>query len=54
MDKAQNWLLTVLADSRLNLAGLVTHSILPSELGGAYEGLLNRKSEYLGVVVRWT
>jgi 2-desacetyl-2-hydroxyethyl bacteriochlorophyllide A dehydrogenase len=54
MDKAQNWLLTALADSRLNLAGLVTHSILPSELGGSYEGLLNRKSEYLGVVVRWT
>jgi len=54
IDKAQNWLLAALADGRLDLAGLVTHCVAPSELGTAYEGLLNRKSEYLGVVVRWT
>ena len=25
----------------------------PAELGTAYEGLLKRKDEFLGVVVRW-
>jgi threonine dehydrogenase-like Zn-dependent dehydrogenase len=52
--KAQLWLLAALAAGRLNLAGLVTHRIAPAELGTAYEGLLNKKEEYLGVVVRWT
>jgi threonine dehydrogenase-like Zn-dependent dehydrogenase len=53
INKAQNWLLAALASSRLNLAGLVTHRITPPELGSAYEGLLKRKEEYLGVVLRW-
>ena len=38
---------------RLGLAGLVTHRIGADGLGDAYEGLLKRKDEYLGVVVRW-
>jgi 2-desacetyl-2-hydroxyethyl bacteriochlorophyllide A dehydrogenase len=54
IDKAQNWLLASLASGRLSLAGLVTHRIRPEELGGAYEGLLKNKDEYLGVVVRWS
>jgi 2-desacetyl-2-hydroxyethyl bacteriochlorophyllide A dehydrogenase len=53
INKAQNWLLAALAAGRLSLAGLVTHTIKPEELGTAYEGLLKRKEEYLGVVVRW-
>jgi 2-desacetyl-2-hydroxyethyl bacteriochlorophyllide A dehydrogenase len=53
IDKAQNWLLAALASGRLNVAGLVTHRILPGELGAAYEGLLKKKEEYLGVVVSW-
>ncbi len=53
IDKAQNWLLRALANGRLNLAGLVTHTIAPGQLGGAYEGLLKRKEEYLGVLVKW-
>ncbi len=53
IDKAQNWLLAALASGRLSLNGLVTHTIKPDQLGGAYEGLLKKKEEYLGVVVRW-
>jgi 2-desacetyl-2-hydroxyethyl bacteriochlorophyllide A dehydrogenase len=53
IDKAQHWLLAALASDRLSLNGLITHRIAPAELGGAYEGLLKKKDEYLGVVVRW-
>jgi 2-desacetyl-2-hydroxyethyl bacteriochlorophyllide A dehydrogenase len=53
INKAQNWLLAALASGRLSLAGLVTHDIRPEELGTAYEGLLKRKEDYLGVVVHW-
>src|SRR5688500_8851304 len=51
--KAQNWLLRSLANGRLSLAGLVTHTIAPAQLGDAYEGLLKKKEEYLGVLVKW-
>lgn len=51
--KAQMWLLRSLAAGRLSLAGLVTHTIQPEQLGEAYEGLLNDKDHYLGVLVKW-
>jgi threonine dehydrogenase-like Zn-dependent dehydrogenase len=53
IDKAQNWLLAALASGRLCMDGLITHRIAPAELGSAYEGLLKKKEEYLGVVLRW-
>jgi 2-desacetyl-2-hydroxyethyl bacteriochlorophyllide A dehydrogenase len=53
INKAQNWLLATLASGRLSLAGLVTHKIKPEELGTAYEGLLKKKEEYLGVIMQW-
>jgi 2-desacetyl-2-hydroxyethyl bacteriochlorophyllide A dehydrogenase len=53
IDKAQNWLLAALAAGRVSLDGLITHRITPAELGSAYEGLLKKKEEYLGVVLRW-
>ncbi len=53
INKAQHWLLAMLASCRLSLEGLLTHKIAPAELGAAYEGLLKKKEEYLGVVVRW-
>jgi hypothetical protein len=53
INKAQNWLLAEMAANRLNLNGLVSHRITAKELGGAYEGLLKKKEEYLGVVLRW-
>jgi 2-desacetyl-2-hydroxyethyl bacteriochlorophyllide A dehydrogenase len=54
IDKAQNWLLAAMASGRLSLDGLVTHRICADGLGAAYEGLLKKKEEYLGVVLRWT
>jgi 2-desacetyl-2-hydroxyethyl bacteriochlorophyllide A dehydrogenase len=53
IDKAQRWLLAALAAGRLSTAGLVTHRLAPEQLGEAYEGLLKRKEDYLGVVLRW-
>ncbi len=53
IDKAQNWLLAALASGRLNTEKLVTHVIKPEGIGSAYEGLLNKKEEYLGVTVQW-
>jgi 2-desacetyl-2-hydroxyethyl bacteriochlorophyllide A dehydrogenase len=53
LDKAQNWLLASLASGRLSTEGLLTHAIAPAELGSAYGGLMEKKEEYLGVVVRW-
>ena len=53
IDKAQNWLLGALASGRLSTAKLVTHTIQPEGIQAAYEGLLKKKDEYLGVVVRW-
>jgi 2-desacetyl-2-hydroxyethyl bacteriochlorophyllide A dehydrogenase len=53
IDKAQKWLLAALASGRLSLDGLITHRLAPAELGSAYEGLLKKKDEYLGVVLHW-
>jgi threonine dehydrogenase-like Zn-dependent dehydrogenase len=53
INKAQHWLLRQLASARLSLAGLVTHTIRPEQLGEAYEGLLKDKDHYLGVLVKW-
>jgi 2-desacetyl-2-hydroxyethyl bacteriochlorophyllide A dehydrogenase len=52
--KAQHWLLRQLAAGRLSLAGLMTHTIAPEQLGTAYQGLLTDKDHYLGVLVNWT
>jgi 2-desacetyl-2-hydroxyethyl bacteriochlorophyllide A dehydrogenase len=54
INKAQTWLLGAMASGRLGLAGLLTHRLDPARLGEAYEGLLKKKEEYLGVVLRWT
>ena len=43
----------MMKSGQLNLTGLVTQKIKPDELGTAYEGLLKKKDEYLGVTVHW-
>jgi 2-desacetyl-2-hydroxyethyl bacteriochlorophyllide A dehydrogenase len=53
INKAQRWLLAALASGRLSTEKLVTHTIGPEGIGGAYEGLLKEKDRYLGVVVKW-
>ena len=53
INKAQMWLLRTIANGRLSLNKLVTHTIAPEGLGEAYEVLLKNKDEYLGVNVKW-
>jgi 2-desacetyl-2-hydroxyethyl bacteriochlorophyllide A dehydrogenase len=53
ISKAQHWLLASMASGRLSMTGLVSHRIKPADLGDAYEGLLKKKEEYLGVVMTW-
>ncbi len=53
INKAQHWLLQALHRGSVSLDGLVRHVIAPEEIGQAYDGLLKRKEEYLGVLVRW-
>jgi 2-desacetyl-2-hydroxyethyl bacteriochlorophyllide A dehydrogenase len=53
INKAQNWLLAAVASGRLSLAGLVTQRLKPEGLGDAYQGLLNKKEDYLGVTIHW-
>ena len=38
---------------KLHIAPLVTHVIAPEQLAEAYDGLLDHKDDYLGVVVDW-
>ncbi len=41
-------------EGKLNVKPLLSHLIDPMELDDAYKGLLDRKDEYLGVVLDWT
>jgi len=40
-------------DGRLKLKPMITHTLPPSDIKKAYQGLLNNKEEYVGVVLRW-
>jgi 2-desacetyl-2-hydroxyethyl bacteriochlorophyllide A dehydrogenase len=42
-----------LADGRLRVEPLITHRRPPSAIQEAYDGLLTRKDDYLGVVLQW-
>lgn len=53
VDKAQNWLLAAVSTGRISLAGLVTQRVRADQLARAYEGLLNDKEHFLGVVLDW-
>lgn len=53
IDKAEHWLLGAFAQKRITLDGLITHQIKPDQLGMAYDGLLNQKEKFLGVVIEW-
>jgi 2-desacetyl-2-hydroxyethyl bacteriochlorophyllide A dehydrogenase len=46
--------LSWLADGRLNVDPLITHRLPPAAIQQAYEGLLNQKDEYLGVILQWS
>jgi len=42
-----------IADGRLQIRPLLTQKLPPHEIKTAYEGLLNRKDDYIGVVLKW-
>jgi 2-desacetyl-2-hydroxyethyl bacteriochlorophyllide A dehydrogenase len=42
-----------LADGRLRVEPLITHRPPPSAIQEAYDGLLTRKDDYLGVILQW-
>src|SRR5688572_21099322 len=46
--------LSWLQDGRLQVEPLITHRLPAAEIQHAYEGLLTRKDEYLGVILRWS
>jgi 2-desacetyl-2-hydroxyethyl bacteriochlorophyllide A dehydrogenase len=43
-----------LEQGKLNVQPLITHRIKPNQAAEAYDGLLNRPNDYLGVVIDWT
>ena len=45
--------LTYVARGDLTTAPLISHEITPEEVKEAYEGLLNEKEKYLGVIIHW-
>jgi len=47
-------LLRLIAEERLKVRELLTHLLPPSECVRAYDGLRNKKDEFLGVVFDWT
>lgn len=46
--------LRMIQDGRIHIDGLISHTITPLQVRDAYEGLLNHKSDYRGVVIDWT
>ena len=45
--------LELISEGRLKVKELITHVVKPESIKEAYEGLLNEKGEYLGVVIDW-
>jgi 2-desacetyl-2-hydroxyethyl bacteriochlorophyllide A dehydrogenase len=45
--------MALLADGSLATNGLVSHHIQPDEIRGTYEALIERPSDFLGVIVDW-
>lgn len=43
-----------LADGRLRVEPLITHRLAPERIQQAYDGLRDRKDEYLGVILQWS
>jgi len=43
----------LISERRLRVNELITHILRPGNVKEAYEGLLNRKEEYLGVIIDW-
>ncbi|MBC8236133.1 zinc-binding alcohol dehydrogenase [bacterium] len=44
----------MMADGYINTQDIVSHVLIPHQAATAFDGLLNHKNEYLGVVFDWT
>ena len=45
--------LDLFADGSLRSEGLVSHRVQPNDIGEAYERLVERPSDFLGVLIKW-
>ncbi|MCX7941491.1 MAG: zinc-binding dehydrogenase [Dictyoglomaceae bacterium] len=52
-EKNSLYILELIKDKKLIVEDLITHVIKPEDFKSAYEGLLNRKDEYIGVLIDW-
>jgi 2-desacetyl-2-hydroxyethyl bacteriochlorophyllide A dehydrogenase len=52
-ESAAETILQMLVDGSLKVAPLLSHVLPPAELNDAYQGLLHRKNDYVGVVLDW-
>lgn len=48
------YILELIKSGKLSIEGLITHIIKPRDFKDAYEGLLNKKDEYIGVLIDWS
>jgi len=44
----------LISEGKLKVRELITHVVKPESIKEAYEGLLNKKDKYLGVIIDWT
>jgi threonine dehydrogenase-like Zn-dependent dehydrogenase len=44
----------MLQSGRLIVEDLISHTIVPDDIEKGYEGLLNHKDDYWGLVIDWT
>lgn len=54
LQRNAEWILQLIANGKLKTDRLISHKIKPIEFQSAYEGLLDKKDEYLGVVIDWS
>ena len=45
---------SLIKDGKFNVKDLLTHVINPEDAQSAYDGLTDKKNEYLGVIMDWT
>lgn len=48
-----NTILSLIRQKKLHVKPLISHRVNPEDIKAAYDGLLNRKDEYTGVVLDW-
>jgi len=46
--------LRLISEGKIKVQELITHVVKPDSIKEAYEGLLNKKDKYLGVIIDWT